>query len=84
MTDMSENAAENPAAQATGKSLAELFAADPMDLTESDRRQIIKTFRQERAKFLEQEQQKKTKETKGSAAKKASQDLNIDVDDIDI
>jgi hypothetical protein len=84
MTDFSEDAEKNPAAQADGKSLAELFASDPLDLTAEDRAVIIKKLRQQRTQHVQEDAEKKTKQTKGAASKQAAQDLNIDVDDIDI
>lgn len=84
MTDMTEDAQENPAARADGKSLAELFASDPMELTAEERGIIIKRFQQQRSQFMQEEKNKGTKQKKGDAAKSAAKDIDIDVDDIEI
>ena len=78
---------KNPAAQATGKSLATLFATDPLELTSSDRQTIIEEFRKQRQEFLQREQQgKKSSSKKKSVSKKSPpKDLDLDLDvDIDI
>lgn len=82
MTDYSDSAGKNPAANAEGKSLAELFRTDPMELTKQDRDKIIATFRQERSKFLQQEEGKKTQGK--AASKKSGGGINIDLDDVEI
>lgn len=81
MTDYSESAQQNPAKESDGKSLAHLFASDPLELSAEERGQIIEKFRQERKTFLQQEATPKRQ--KGEP--KAKQDLNLDLDaDIDI
>lgn len=83
--DADTDADSNPAATAEGTSLAELFASDPLDLSAADRQTIIDKFRQERHRFLQQEQEKSAgKASKKKTSAKAAQDLNIDLDDIEL
>lgn len=81
MTDYSDSAAKNPASEATGKSLAALFASDPLDLTPEDRQKIIESFRKQRTEFVTAS--KKTK--KKTSSRRGGQKLEIDLDsEIDI
>lgn len=87
MTDYTHDASQNPAAEASGKSLGELFRTDPLELTQQDREKIIETFRKERTKFLQQEEgTKKTGSRNKAASKKpkGSEGLDINLDDVEI
>lgn len=79
MTDYSESAQQNPAAGADGKSLAKLFATDPLELSEQDRMHIVEAFQKERKNFMEKEKGGK----KGRQRKKSQpiQDLDINLDE---
>ena len=82
MADFSQDAEQNPAADASGKTLAELFASDPMSLTREERGEIIRAMRKQRTEFMQEDAQKKTKQTKKKASKSAADDIDIDLDDI--
>lgn len=80
MTDYSESAQQNPAAAATGKSLAQLFSTDPLELTEEDREQIITAFRKQRTQFAQESgKKKKASKKKPKAAIEDLGDLDIDI-----
>lgn len=80
MTDYSDSAQQNPAAGANGKSLAKLFATDPLELSEQDRMQIVEAFQQERREFMQREKGGKKGSKKKSAARPI-QDLDINLDE---
>ena len=81
-----EDADQNAAASADGTSLASLFSKDPMELTASERQQIIDAERQKRQRFLEAEQAPKKKAASKKTASKqaASKQVPPELGDLDI
>ena len=81
MADFSENAEENPASNADGKSIAELFRTDPLELSDQDIDAIIKHYRQQRKEHAQKEHSRNKTSQKGTR-QKAADNLNLDIDDI--
>jgi len=84
MANFEENAEQNPAAQAEGKSIAELFRTDPLELSDQDMDAIITHYRQQRNEHSKQEKKKQNGSTQKGTRQKAADNLSLDIDLDDI
>lgn len=64
--------------EADPQSLADLFAADPENLTDNDVNRIVAEYREKRKLFLQEEQTKSLKGSTKKGYKDAPPDLNLE------
>jgi len=83
--DFSQNADENPLAEFSDhQDLSELFARDPLSLTDQELSAIVREMRQHRQRWMQNEKKAQKKGTKQNHRQTKKGGAQPSIDDIDL